>query len=95
MHRQHSGPGPAHDSADLFPHLRLIAMHLAGRAKGLGLHKGAMLDPGQRIIMELLALRAEFSLRAVMLFAAVKCDHLADQQFFIVSLFGKVFRGGL
>ena len=95
MHRQHSGPGPAHDSADLFPHLRLIAMHLAGRAKGLGLHKGAVLNPGQCIIMELLALRAETASEGVMLLAAVKCDHLADQQFFIVSLFGKVFRGGL
>ena len=29
-----------------------------------------------------------------MLLAAVERDHLADQQFFIVSLFGKVFRGG-
>ena len=88
-------PYGMNDSTDLFPHLRLIAMHLAGRAKGLGLHKGAVLNAGQCIIMELLAFRAEFSLRAVMLFAAVKCDHLADQQFFIVSLFGKVFRGGL
>ena len=95
MHRQHPWPGPAHNGTDLLPHFRFVAVNFAGRAKGFRLHKGAMLDPGQCIIMELLALRAEFSLRAVMLFAAVKCDHLTDQQFFIVSLFGKVFRGGL
>ncbi len=95
MHRQHSGPGPAHDGTDPLPHFRFVAMHLAGRAKGLGLHKGAVLNAGQRIIMELLAFRAETASEGVMLLAAVERDHLADQQFFIVSLFGKVFRGGL
>lgn len=42
--------------------------------------------------MELLAFRAETASEGVMLLAAVERDHLADQQFFIVSLFGKVFR---
>ena len=94
MHRQHSGPGPAHDSADLFPHLRLIAMHLAGRAKGLGLHKGAVLNAGQRIIMQLLAFRAETASEGVMLLAAVERDHLTDKHFFVGTLLCQVFRGG-
>ena len=72
---------------------RFVAMYLAGRAKGLGLHKGAVLNAGQRIIMELLAFRAETASEGVMLLAAVERDHLADQQFFIVSLFWQGLSG--
>ena len=65
--------GPAQRmTVRIFSRIRLIAMHLAGRAKGLRLHKGAVLNAGQRIIMQLLAFRAETASEGVMLLAAVE-----------------------
>ena len=39
MIEDHALPGKAHDLPDSLPHVWLIAMHLAVRAKGLGFHK--------------------------------------------------------
>ena len=37
----HPRAGKPHHGPNLLPHVRLVAMHLAVGAEGLGLHKGA------------------------------------------------------
>lgn len=93
MDRQHPRAGPAHDGPDLLPHFRLITVDLARRAEGFCLHKRAMVDAGQCIVVELLALRAERAFGGVVLPAAVERDHLADQKLFFFALFDKIFGG--
>ena len=93
VHRQHPGACPAHHRADLLPHFRLVAVHFAGRAEGLGLHEWALINAHQGIIVQLPALRAQGSFWGVVLPAAVKSDHLAHQHLFICALLIQVLRG--
>ncbi len=55
MAQQHPRTGEPHDIPDPFSHLRLVAVHPAARAHGLGILEGAPLHPGFRVSEELLA----------------------------------------
>ena len=74
----HAGSGIAHDSGDLFLHLRLVAVHAALGAHGLSLAKGAAGKALHRIGLELLALRTQAPGGGALLgmvAAAVDVDH--------------------
>ena len=62
----HPGAGIAHDLPDALAHGRLIAMHPAVVAEGLGFHKGAVVAAALGVGQQLLTLRTEF-LPAVMI----------------------------
>ena len=87
VHRQHPGTGPTHHRADLLPHGGLVAVHFAGRTEGLGLHERAFVNAGQCVVLQFLTGRAQLPFGCFVLFAAVKRDHLAHQQFFVGTFF--------
>ena len=87
MIQEHPGTGIAHYLPDFVPHLRLIAVNLTGRAKGLGLHKGAAPASRLGVIKKLLAVRAK-PLSPPVLLMAIDRDHLSDDLFLPISFFG-------
>ena len=78
--KKHSGGGEPHDSANFFPHFRLVAMHLAVRAEGFCLHERAFVAAQSGVGIQCGAVRAERC--TAMLFAAVQGDHQRDDLFF-------------
>ena len=85
MDKKHSGPGEAHDGANAFPHVWLIAVNLAVGAEGLGLHEGAFVAAHAGIRFQLRTFRAEVCLlksgrvaQRFMLFLAIEPDHIGD-----------------
>ena len=82
---QHPRAGEAHDGANAFPHVWLIAVNLAVGAEGLGLHKGAFVTVHTGIGFQFGTFRAEVCLlksgrfaQRFMLFLAVEQDHIGD-----------------
>ena len=86
MMKQHPWTGETHDFTDLFPHFRLIAVHLAVGTEGLGLHKRAFLAAHSGIGIQRGTFRAKPVFAVVLLFA-VKLDHLGNHFLFPFAIF--------
>ena len=82
--KQHPRAGEAHDGANAFPHVWLIAVNLAVGAEGLGLHKGAEVAALCGIGIQFRAFRTK-GVTAVLL-AAVQRNHVGNH-FFSFSRF--------
>lgn len=77
MMKKHSRPGKTHDFPNPLPHLGLITMHFAVRAKRLCLHERALLATQLRVGIQLSTLRTEL-LPAAVLLSAIQRDHLGN-----------------
>ena len=77
---EHSGAGKTHYGADLFSHIRFIAMHLAVGTKGFCLHVRAVVASGPGVSIQCSTLRAQFL--AAMILAAVNGNHQGNGFFF-------------
>ena len=86
MVKDHPRSGESHDFANFFPHLRLIAVHLAIGTKGFVLHEGTFVTALPRIVIQRLTRWTETVMCAVN-FPAVELDHKGDNLFFLFPLF--------
>ena len=59
MNEKHPGSGEAHNDADAFPHVGLVAVDLAVGTEGLGLYEGAFVTAHAGVFFQLRAFRAE------------------------------------
>lgn len=84
MVKEHPGAGKTHDSPDLFPHIRFIAMDTAVGTEGLRLHEGTPVTAEPGIGVQGGTFGAECF--AAVLFAAVNGDHQGDGLFFPLPL---------
>lgn len=74
--KDHPRTGEAHDTSDLFSHVRLVAMDFAARAESLCPHKLTLVDALFCVGIQCGAFGAKRF--ATVLFSAVKSDHQAD-----------------
>lgn len=74
---EHARPGKAHHGADLFPSIRFIAVGRAVLAGGFVLAVATVVQAGQGIGLQFVAVVAQGVLAAVMT-TAVKADHGFD-----------------
>jgi hypothetical protein len=86
MFPEHAWAGVAHDDADLFAAIFLVAMHGALGARGLFGAEPAAIQSQAGVIEEALAFGARF---AVVMIAAVEADHGFDRAPFA----GEAFAG--
>ena len=82
MIEYHARPGPSHDGANAFPHLRPIAVDGALLTRRFVCTKAAVLQAAMGIEQEFLALRAEA--RIALLASAVQAYHLLDHGLFFL-----------
>ena len=79
VREDHSRPRPLHNILYLLPHLRLVAMNLAERAKLLVDFEGAFLEAEERILSERSALLAQLLPSRSVLSVAILFDHHGDE----------------
>ena len=85
MIKYHARPGPSHDGANTFPHLRPIAVDGALLTRRFVCTKAAVLQAAMGIEQEFLALRAEA--RMALPSSAIQTYHLLDHGFFFLYAF--------
>ena len=86
--KEHPRAAPAHDLADSFAHLGLVAVRFAGAAKGFRFHMRAMVDPGVGVIAQGFAVGAQGVAARAVVAMAVQLDHQAHDLFFLFTLLG-------
>lgn len=90
---KHPRAGEAHDDADAFPHVGLVAVDPAVGAEGFGLHEGAFVTTHAGVGFQVGTFRTEVCLPkpvcfpyGFMLFPAIEQDHIGDHLLFTFSL---------
>ena len=82
---KHPWPGIPHHFFYMITHFRLVTMHTAVRAKGLGFHKGAFITALHRILRKCFAFGTKIFL-CPMLLSTIKSYHQSDGTLFPFSL---------
>ena len=85
MMEYHPRSWKSHNLTDFFTHFRLVTMHTAVRAKGLGFHKGAFITALHRILRKCFAFGTKIFL-CPMLLSTIKSYHQSDGTLFPFSL---------
>ena len=85
MIENHPRAGKAHHGADLFTHVRFVAVHATVDAEGLRLHERAVLGAGAGVVVQRRTLGTEHAL-CVVIAVAVEGDHLRDHLLFALAL---------
>lgn len=85
VRKNHSRTGKAHYTAYPFTHFGFIAMHFAVRAECLCFHERTFVAPHDRIVAECLTFITEPVSACMMLFSAIKGNHLRYHTLFTFS----------
>lgn len=90
--KNHTWTAVTHDGADLFTHVRTIAMHMAIGTEGLIFHKGAVVAALVGVAFEGDTFGAE-PFFGVMHAFAVESNHLTDDDFFFGAFLFNIGHG--
>ena len=95
MVEDHSRPGKAHDSADLLPHFRLVAMYFAIWTKGFCLHERTVITSASGVGIQFLAFRTQLSLFCMVISTTIEADHFRDNYLHALPLRFYIHSGSL